>query len=132
MYSCVWGRTVSFATPHGAQEGRGHRLPASRDYASLAPATLLCFCQTFEADSPPPLALQLSRLPVCHLLISFSESRWSELSRVEYTPPLFITNTPSNRQLTWMNFGLPSVWNGQVRKVNFQHMTPDLNDSRFS
>lgn len=89
MYSCVWGRTVSFATPHGAQEGRGHWLPASRDYASLAPATLLCFCQTFEADSPPLLALKLSRLPVCHLLISFSGSRWSELSRVEYTPLSF-------------------------------------------
>lgn len=100
------------------------------------PAWLLPLCSAFVKrlrQTPlPPLALQLSRLPVCHLLISFSGSRWSELSRVEYTPPLFITNTPSNRQLTWMNFGLPSVWNGQVWKVSFQHMTPDLNDSRFS
>lgn len=44
VYSCVWGRTVSFTNTHGAQEGRGHGLPAPRDYASLAPATLLCFC----------------------------------------------------------------------------------------
>lgn len=44
VYSCVWGRTVSFTNPHGAQEGRGHGLPAPGDCASLAPATLLCFC----------------------------------------------------------------------------------------
>lgn len=132
MYSCVWGRTLSFATPHGAQEGRGHRLPASRDYASLAPATLLCFCQTFEADSPPPSRSPALKAPCVSLINFVLREQMVRAESVEYTPPLFITNTPSNRQLTWMNFGLPSVWNGQVWKVSFQHMTPDLNDSRFS
>lgn len=37
---------------------------------SLAPATLLCFCQTFEADSPPPSRSPALKAP-CVSLINF-------------------------------------------------------------
>lgn len=74
-----------------------------------------------QNPSPFP-TLQLSRLPVCHLLILFLGSRWPELSRVEYTPPLFLKY--HQYSLQWpthsMNYRMPSFWYEQVQKSAFR------------
>ena len=89
---------------------------------------------TFEADSPPFSLSSAQGSPVCHLLILFSGSRWSELSRIEYTSPprffvfcfFFITQNPTKRQPTWMNSRMPSFWYKQVQEASFHDMTHDM------
>lgn len=83
-----WGESCPLQTPVEPRRSVGTGCqPLVTTPAWLSP--LGSAFVTFEADSPPPPTLQCSRLPVCHLLILFSGSRWPELSWVEYTSLFF-------------------------------------------